>query len=93
MHSAVATEMEPKLSIVLVLCLLIMGVVSSHRVPDVSRSQRGSSFLQQAIRYLVNYTAAEAEAHMDMNNIGSRVAAIAYEKLTENLGRHTCVCS
>ena len=72
----------------LILCLLILGMTSCQHVSDVSaRSQTRSSYLQQAINYLVNYTATETETHMDMNDIGSRVAAIAYEKLTENLGR------
>ena len=71
----------------LVLCSLMLGVVCSQHVVDVPRSQGGSGLLQQAIKYLVNYTAAEAEARLDMNNIGSTVAAIAYHELTEKLGR------
>lgn len=72
----------------LILCFLILGMTSCQHVSDVpARSQTRSSYLQQAINYLVNYTATETESHMDMNDIGSRVAAIAYEKLTENLGR------
>ena len=71
----------------LVLCSLMLGVVCSQHVVDVPRSQGGSGLLQQAIKYLVNYTAAEAEARLDMNNIGSTVAAIVYHELTEKLGR------
>ena len=78
--------METKFSFTLVvLCLPIL--VGSQDVADVTHSHIGSSLLQQAVRYLVNYTATEARAHMDMYNIGSTVAAIAYEKLTEKLGR------
>ena len=77
--------MAIKFSFTLVLCL---GFASSQDVADVPHPQTGSSLLQQAVRYLVNYTASEARAHMDMDNIGSTVAAIAYEKLTEKLGRH-----
>ena len=71
----------------LILCLLILGTTSSEHISNVSHSQTGSSLLQQAIKYLVDYTASEAEAHLDMNNMESRVAGIAYEKLTEKLGR------
>lgn len=84
---AVAAEMEVKS---LVLCLLMLGIASSQYVADVSRSRWGPGLLQQAIRYLVNYTAAEAEERLNMNNIGSTVAAIAYEELTEKLGRNVC---
>ena len=52
----------------------------------MSHTERASSLLQQAITYLVNYTAAEAKAHMDAYNLASRVAAIAYDKLTDKLG-------
>ena len=71
-----------------ILCSTILGLVSCQDVADVPHSQTGSSLLQQAVGYLVNYTASEAKAHMDMYNIGSTVAAIAYEKLTEKLGRY-----
>ena len=72
----------------LVLYSIILGLASSQDVATPSHT--GSGLLQQAIRYLVNYTAAEATAYMDMYNLGSTVAAIAYEKLTEKLGRHIC---
>ena len=76
--------MEVKL---LVLCSLMLGMACSQNVPDVLNPRGGSGLLQQAIKYLVNYTASEAEARLDMNNIGSTVAAIAYQELTEKLGR------
>ena len=85
--SIVTDKMETKFSFTLVLCSITLGLASSQDV--AAPSHTGSSLLQQAIRYLVNYTAAEARAHMDMYNLGSTVAAIAYEKLTEKLGKHT----
>ena len=78
--------MEVKLFAV-VSYLLVLGTVSSQDVKYVPHSRRDSGLLQQAIKYLVNYTAAEAEASLDMNNIGSTVAAIAYQEFTEKLGR------
>ena len=78
--------MEVKLFAV-VLCLLVLGIVGSQDVTYVPHSQRDSGLLQQAIKYLVNYTTAEAEASLDMNNIGSTVAAIAYQEFKEKLGR------
>ena len=68
-----------------VACILTM--VSGREVADVPRSRRGSNPLQQAIAHLVNYTTAEAEERLDINRIGSTVAAIAYQKLKERLGR------
>lgn len=91
-------EMKPKLFYTLAVCLLILGEVSSHDVADVypswrnsdvPSSQRGSGVLQQAIKYLVNYTASEAKASLNMHNIGSTVAAIAYQELTEKLSKCT----
>ena len=73
--------MEVKLLFALVLFIL----VSSH---DAANSPSSPDLLQQAIKYLVNYTASEAKTRLDMNNIGSTVAAIAYQDLTEKLGRH-----
>ena len=81
-----AVEMEAKTVLVFVMCLPMFSIATSHR-GDISNRQGGSGLLQQAIKYLVNYTAAEAEARLDMNNIGSTVAAIAYHELTEKLGR------
>ena len=78
--------METKLSLRLVLYLLILGIARSQKVQEMSHTERASSLLQQAITYLVNYTAAEAKAHMDAYNLASRVAAIAYDKLTDKLG-------
>ena len=83
-----AVEMEAKTVSVLVfvMCLPMFSIATSHH-GDISNHQGSSGLLQQAIKYLVNYTAAEAEARLDMNNIGSTVAAIAYHELTEKLGR------
>ena len=78
--------MKAKLSSILVACLLILSEVSSHDVADVSHPQRGSTLLHQAIKHLVNYTASEAKASLDMYNMGSTVAAIAYQQLNEKLG-------
>ena len=81
-----AVEMEAKTVLVFVMYLPMFSIATSHH-RDISNHQGGSGLLQQAIKYLVNYTAAEAEARLDMNNIGSTVAAIAYHELTEKLGR------
>ena len=78
--------MEARLLFVLDMSLLILGVVESHEIgPGVSH--KGYTFLQEAVRNLINYTAVEVEAHLDMNDLGSTVAAIAYQKLTEKLGK------
>ena len=72
----------------LVLCLVAMCLVTSQDATDTDDPQ--SSPLQQAVKYLVNYTAIEAGQHMDMYNIGSTIAAIAYDKLMEELGKYMC---
>ena len=66
--------------------LLILGAMGSHEV-DVSPSHKGSAFLREAVKNLINYTAIEVEAHLDMNDIGSTIAGIAYQKLTTKLGK------
>lgn len=66
----------------------ILGAVGSQEVGDVSPSQRSSMLLQEAVRNLINYTAMEVEARLDMNDIGSTVAAIAYQKVTKKLGKY-----
>lgn len=81
--------MEAKHFFILVLCSLMLGIVSSSA--DVSRLRRGSGLLQQAINYLVNYTATEAEAHLDMKSIGSTIAGIAYQELTKKLSKNLYV--
>ena len=81
-----AVEMEAKTVLMFVMFLPMFSIATSHH-GDISNHQGGSGLLQQAIKYLVNYTAAEAEARLDINNIGSTVAAIAYHELTEKLGR------
>lgn len=75
-------DMKVKRALVLVICTLTL--VSSQ---EVAHSRRGSTVLQQAIKNLINYTATEAEARLDKNNIGSIIAAIAYQELTAKLGR------
>ena len=70
---------------------LLLVAVSSHEVGDVAPSNRGSTFLREAVKNLINYTAIEVQAHLDMNNIGSTIAAIAYKKLTENLGKYNII--
>jgi len=92
---ATTAKMDPKFFYTIVVCLLVLDGVSSNDVADVypsrwgsdvsSSSQRESS-LQQAIKYLVNYTASEAKASLDMYSIGSTVAAIAYQELTDKFG-------
>ena len=75
------------------MCLLILGaesadhVVGSHKL-DVSPSNKGSTFLREAVRNLINYTAIQVEARLDMNDIGSTIAGIAYQKLTTKLGKY-----
>ena len=72
----------------LLFALVLLILVSSHDAANMSPSRSGPDLLQQAIKYLVNYTASEAKTRLNMNNIGSTVAAIAYQELTEKLGRH-----
>ena len=76
--------MEVKLFFALVLFIL----VGSHDAADMDPSRSTPDLLQQAIKYLVNYTASEAKTRLDMNNIGSTVAAIAYQELTEKLSKY-----
>jgi len=79
--------MEVKLSFALIICLLILHEISGYDVADVPHLQRGPILLHRAVKHLVNYTASEAKASLDMNSIGSTVAAIAYQKLNEKLGQ------
>lgn len=65
----------------------MLGVVGNQEVGDVSPVNKGSNYLQQAIQNLINYTAIEVEAHLDMNDIGSTIAAIAYQKFTAKLSK------
>ena len=64
--------------------LVLFILVNSN---DAADQASGPGLLQEAIKYLVNYTASEAKTRLNMNNIGSTVAAIAYQELTEKLGR------
>ena len=75
----------------LLLCLVTMCLVTGQDAADMNDPQ--TNLLHQAVRYLVNYTASEAGQHMDMYDIGSTVAAIAYDKLIEQLGKYACNCS
>lgn len=70
----------------LCLCLLTLSAVVGHKI-DVSTSHKGSTFLREAVKNLINYTAIEVEAHLDMNEIGSTIAGIAYQKLTTKLSK------
>ena len=74
-------------TILLVTSLLILGAVGNHAVRDVSPSSRGSTFLQEAVKNLVNYTAIEVEARLDKDDIANTVAAIAYQKVTAKIGK------
>ena len=70
------------------MCLLVVGAFASHEV-DVPSSHKGSTFLREAVKNLINYTALEIEAHLDMNDIGSKIAGIAYQKLTTKLCKYS----
>ena len=73
---------------VLVTSLLILGAVGSQALREVTSStKRGSMFLQEAVKNLINYTAIEVEARLDKNEIGSTIAAIAYQKVTAKLSK------
>lgn len=75
-----------RLYFLLMICPLILGAVGNHEV-ELSPSQKASTFLREAVRNLINYTAVEVEAHLDMNGIGSTIAGIAYQKFTKQLGK------
>ena len=78
-----ASAMLPSL-LASIVYLLMSSVVGSHEV-DISPSHKGSKFLREAVKNLINYTTIEVQAGLDMNDIGSTVAGIAYQKLTEKL--------
>ena len=85
-HFLLFPEMKTRILFILVVCLLILDSMGSQEVAGVSTAQKGSTFLQDAIRNLINYTAIEVEARLDMNDIAGTVAAIAYQKVTAELG-------
>ena len=68
----------------LIVYLLMSSVMGSREV-GVSPSHKRSTFLREAVRNLINYTAIEVQAHLDMSDIGSTVAGIAYQKLIAKL--------
>ena len=75
-------------ALALVTSLLILGAVDSQALREVTSStKRGSMFLQEAVKNLINYTAIEVEARLDKNEIGSTIAAIAYQKVTAKLSK------
>ena len=80
---------ERNMIVSFILVLFLLTLVSSQSVADVSSHyQQRSRLLKQAIEHLVNYTTTEAKTHLDLYNIESAVAAIAYEQLTKKLGRY-----
>ena len=79
-----------RMAVKLIVVLVLFSQVIGHDAADMA-IQNGSGLLQQAIKYLVNYTASEAKTRLDMQGIGSTVAAIAFQELTEKLGRYISI--
>ena len=89
-HNSCTFAPALRMVVKLIVVLVLFGLITGHNAADTA-IQNGSGLLQQAIKYLVNYTASEAKTRLDMKSIGSTVAAIAFQELTEKLGRYISI--
>ena len=65
---------------------LVVCGITFYSTGCLGMNDDGTALLQESIGHLVNYTSLEALDYLNLQNLGSKVAGIAYEDYKVKLG-------
>ena len=68
--------------------LLFVASASVYFTGCLGMQYDGTVILQGSVEHLINYTAYEALEHLNLKNLGSNVADVAYESYKDKLSKY-----